>query len=104
MNKTTQLIGAGLIAAVMSGCSSSDYKPTAGLPVDQLFAEACSGCHGKDGEGKFGFLLAVAGTETATPEIISKIRQGGHLMPAFPQISESEATAIAVYLINPATQ
>jgi mono/diheme cytochrome c family protein len=98
MFKTTRLIGAGLIAAALSGCSSSDYKPTAGLPADQLFAEACAGCHGDLGEGKLGFILAVAGTETSTPEIVTKIRQGGHLMPAFPQISESEATAIATFL------
>jgi mono/diheme cytochrome c family protein len=98
MTKTTQLIGAGLIATALSGCGSSDYKPTAGMPVDQLFAEACSSCHGDNGEGKLGFILSVAGTEVSTPEIVTKIRQGGHVMPDFPNISEEEATALAAYL------
>jgi mono/diheme cytochrome c family protein len=99
MYKTTRFIGACLIAAGLSGCSgSSDYKPSAGMPAEQLFAEACAGCHGDTGEGKFGFLLAVAGSDAADAEIVTKIREGGHVMPAFPLISEEEAAAIAGYL------
>lgn len=98
MYKTTRFIAACLFAAGLSGCSSSDYTPTAGAAADQLFAEACAGCHGDNGEGKFGFLLAVAGSDESAEDIATKIRNGGHVMPAFPQISEEQASAIAGYL------
>jgi mono/diheme cytochrome c family protein len=98
---TIRFIGACLILAGLSGCSgTSDYKPSAGLPTDQLFAEACASCHGDKGEGKFGFLLAVAGSEAADEEIVAKILEGGHMMPAFPHISAEQAAAIAGYLKN----
>ncbi len=98
MYKTTRFIIACLFAVGLGGCSSSDYTPTPGAAADQLFAEACAGCHGDNGEGKFGFLLAVAGSEESTETIVDKIRNGGHLMPAFPQLSEEQASAIAGYL------
>lgn len=101
MYKTTRFICASLMAAALSGCGgSNDYKPNAGMPVEQLFAEACAGCHGDNGEGKFGFLLTLAGSDTADEEFVTKIREGGVLMPAFPQISEDEAAAITGYLKN----
>ncbi len=98
MYKTTRFIAACLTVAALGGCSSSDYTPTTGAAADQLFAEACSGCHGDNGAGKFGFLLAIAGSEESTETIVDKIRNGGHLMPAFPQLSEEQASAIAGYL------
>jgi len=99
MYKTTRLLGAGLLAAALTGCSGSrDFTPTEGMAPDQVFAQACASCHGEAGEGKFGFLLAVAGTETGVEEIVAKIRSGGHVMPAFPNIDENTATAIAAYL------
>ena len=98
MYKTTRFITAGLIAAGLSGCGSSDYAPSADATAEQLFSEACAGCHGNGGEGKFGFLLAVAGSDESAETIVAKIRQGGHLMPAFPQINDEQASAIAGYL------
>jgi mono/diheme cytochrome c family protein len=98
MIKTTHIIGACLLAAGLSGCSDSDFKPAEGMPVDQLFAQTCSGCHGDKGEGKFGFLLSIAGSDLSSEEIVQKIRQGGHIMPAFPNIGEKEATAVAEYV------
>jgi cytochrome c551 len=99
MNKTTRLYAICLIAAGLSACSgSNDYKPTAGMPVEQLFAEACADCHGENGEGKFGFLLSIAGSDESAEEIVTKIHTGGHVMPAFPNIEENEAVAIAEFI------
>ena len=98
MLKTTHIIGVCLLAAGLSGCSDRDFKPAEGMPADQLFAQACASCHGDKGEGKFGFLLSVAGSELSTGEIVQKIRQGGHVMPAFPNISDAEALAVAEYI------
>lgn len=99
MTKTTRLIGACMIGAGLSGCGgSSDYKPSAGMPAEQLFAEACASCHGEKGEGKFGFLLSVAGCDETAEEIVTKIHTGGYVMPAFPNIGESEALAVAEFI------
>jgi cytochrome c553 len=98
MVKTTRIIAACLVAGSLSGCSDSDFKPAENMPVNELFAEACAGCHGDQGAGKFGFLLTLAGSDLPTEEIVEKVRQGGHVMPAFPNISETEATAIAGYI------
>jgi mono/diheme cytochrome c family protein len=101
MFKTIRFIGAGLMAAALSACGgNNDYKPSTGMPVEQLFAEACAGCHGDKGEGKFGFLLAIAGSDKADEELVTSIREGGVIMPAFSQISEDEAAAIVGYLKN----
>jgi mono/diheme cytochrome c family protein len=98
MFKTTQFIGACLVAASLSGCSDSDFKPAEGMPANQLFAEACASCHGDNGQGKFGMLLKLAGSDLSSEEMVQKIRQGGHVMPAFPNISEEEALAIASFI------
>jgi mono/diheme cytochrome c family protein len=101
MYKTTRFIGTCLITAGLTACGGdSDFKPAAGMAPEQLFSEACANCHGEEGGGKFGFLLSVAGSDTSVDDIVSKIREGGTIMPAFPEIDESEATAVANYLKN----
>lgn len=98
MYKTTRLISACLIATSLYGCSGGDFKPTADMSAEQIFAEACAGCHGDNGEGKFGFLLSIAGSRTPDEEITEKILHGGHFMPAFRNLSASDANALAAFL------
>lgn len=99
MGKTTHIIATGLLAAGLGGCSGSrDFTPTQGMAPEALFTQACSGCHGENGGGKLGFLLSIAGTETAVEEMVNKIQNGGHIMPAFPNISEADARAVAEYI------
>lgn len=100
MYKTTQIIGVCLLAAGLSACSASRYKPADGSTPEQIFSEACASCHGDKGQGKFGFLLSVAGSETPAEEIVDKIRNGGRVMPAFPGIDENAASAMAGYIKN----
>jgi mono/diheme cytochrome c family protein len=99
MHKTTTIMGACLLAASLAGCSgSNDFKPTEGMGASELFKQACSTCHGENGNGKFGFLLKIADSEAPLQEIVDKIHNGGHVMPAFPNISEADALAVAGYL------
>jgi len=98
MDKTTSIMGACLLAASLSGCSSKDFKPAEGMGANELFAQACTACHGENGSGKFGFLLKVAGSKTPLQGMADKIRNGGYVMPAFPNISEADALAVAGYL------
>jgi len=98
MDKTTSIMGACLLAASLSGCSSKDFTPSEGMGASEISAQACTACHGEGGNGKFGFLLKIAGSQTPLQEMADKIRNGGYVMPAFPNISEADALAIAGFL------
>jgi mono/diheme cytochrome c family protein len=99
MKKTTYLAGTALLSLALSGCSgSNDFKPTAGMDSMVIYTNACASCHGDSGQGKFGFLLKLSGTDAATEAITEKITKGGHLMPAFPNISQQEAEGLAAYI------
>ncbi|MES9940394.1 MAG: cytochrome c [Candidatus Thiodiazotropha sp. 6PLUC2] len=99
MKKTIYITGITLLALTLTGCSdSNDFKPVAGMDGMDIYANACSSCHGSNGQGKFGFLLKLAGTDDSSEEISEKIINGGHIMPAFPNISQQEAEKVAAYL------
>ena len=99
MNRTTYLAGASLLALALTGCSdTNDFKPVTGMDGMDIYANACASCHGDGGSGKFGILLKLAGTEASSEAIAEKIIKGGHLMPAFPNITQQEAKGIAAYI------
>ncbi|MEJ2621046.1 MAG: cytochrome c [Candidatus Thiodiazotropha sp.] len=99
MKKTTNLLSITLLALTLSGCSgSNDFKPAAGMDGLDIYANACTSCHGDGGQGKFGFLLKLAGTDESPKEITEKIINGGKLMPAFPNINQQQAEQVADYL------
>ncbi|MEW8425275.1 MAG: cytochrome c [Candidatus Thiodiazotropha sp.] len=99
MNKTTYAAGICLLGSLITGCSdSNDFKPVAGMGAMDIYANACSSCHGENGSGKFGLLLKLAGSEATRDEIVDKIRNGGHIMPAFPNIDTEDAGLVASYL------
>ncbi|ABK43611.1 cytochrome c, class I [Magnetococcus marinus MC-1] len=91
----------GVLAAcvLLSGCGgSNDYSPAAGTSPDKIYAEACAGCHGDKGAGKMGFLLKVAGSDAEPAAMAAHIKEGGMVMPAFPNIGDADRMAIALYL------
>jgi mono/diheme cytochrome c family protein len=99
MIKTTYLSGVSLLALILSGCSgSNDFEPAAGMDGLDIYANACASCHGESGQGKFGFLLKLAGTDVNPEDISAKIINGGKLMPAFPNINQQQAEQVAAYL------
>ncbi len=99
MTKMTRLFALSILAAALSGCGGpSDYKPTAGMTAADIFADACQACHGENGAGKFGFLLKIAGSETSAEEIATLLKDGGHIMPSFPNMSEEEHLTMAAYI------
>ncbi len=94
-----KLLASAGLAVLLTGCGgSNDYTPAAGADAATIFAGACASCHGDGGGGKFGFLLKVAGTDEPTEEIAAHIAGGGPVMPAFPNIAESDRMALAAYL------
>jgi mono/diheme cytochrome c family protein len=99
MDKTTYLAGICLSASLLTGCSdSNDFTPASGMDGMDIYAKACANCHGENGSGKFGFLLKLEGSEDSAEEIVNKIRNGGHIMPAFPNINTQQAELVATYL------
>lgn len=99
MTKTTKIITIAALAAMLTGCGgNNEYTPVKGAGAEAIFAEACAACHGDKGAGKFGLLLAVAGSDDSVDEIARHIGEGGPVMPAFPNISEPDRMALAGYL------
>lgn len=96
MTKSLMVISAALL---LSGCGGdNNYTPVAGATPAQIYADTCAGCHGAAGEGKFGGLLKLAGTDQAATDLGAKIRAGGPVMPAFVNIGEAEAVAVGAYI------
>jgi len=94
--KTIPLIAA---LGLLSGCGGPDeYTPVAGMSGTDIFTVACQSCHGEAGQGKFGFLLKIAGDAHSVAEIADKVRDGGFVMPSFPNIGDKERQALAEYI------
>ncbi|MEW8505936.1 MAG: cytochrome c [Candidatus Thiodiazotropha sp.] len=99
MKKTTYVAGICLLASLVAGCSdSNEFKPLAGMDALDIYANACASCHGENGSGKFGVMLKLAGSNASLDEIVGKIRNGGHIMPAFPNIDTDQAKLVAGYI------
>lgn len=62
----------------------------------------CASCHGADLEGQHSIYPALTGIEEnrTKAEVLTIIRQGGGMMPAFPNLSEEEEDAIISFLYN----
>ncbi len=89
------------VVVLLSGCGgNNEYAPATGASAVQIYAEACAGCHGAQGEGKFGVLLKLAGTSNTAAELGAKIRGGGPVMPAFVNISETDAVAVGSHILG----
>jgi mono/diheme cytochrome c family protein len=99
MNKKLSLSLSLLAAGLLTGCGGPDeYTPAEGLGGADIYAAACQNCHGEGGKGKFGFLLKIAGTDHEAEEIANKVRDGGFIMPSFPNIGDKERQALAEYI------
>ncbi len=93
-------IWVALAAMSLTACGDNDYTPAANVGAKTIFTEACASCHGDAGVGKFGILLKLAGSEQPYPvsEVVTKVIKGGHIMPAFPNIDQKDAEALAGYI------
>lgn len=99
MKRLTSTLPAVIMLGLLSGCGGPDeYKPEAGMSGEAIFAAACQACHGEAGQGKFGFLLKIAGDEHSVSEIADKVHEGGFIMPSFPNIGDKERQALAEYI------
>jgi mono/diheme cytochrome c family protein len=108
------LVVAGILC-VIPGCASTGKlaKEEADYPKEKvnargLFLENCATCHGKDGNAKtfHGWLVGAQDLtdrefqlETTDEQIITAIKKGPMMMPAFGQkLSQAEIEALAAYV------
>jgi mono/diheme cytochrome c family protein len=98
MKPFTKILALPLLAAALTGCGSNEYTPAITSSPEKIYIEACQSCHGERGEGKFGVLLSIAGTDASIEKISTHIVEGGPVMPAFPNISQPQALLVAAWI------
>ena len=99
MSKTTRLFAIAGITAFLGGCGGpSDFTPTEGMTAAEIYTNACEVCHGIDAAGKFGFLFKIAGSDHSAEEMAAAIKDGGTIMPSFPNLSEEQRMMMAGYI------
>jgi len=65
----------------------------------QVYAGNCIGCHGPDGNGPVAKLAGARMLER-TGMVIQKIITGGHMMPPFSNLTNTQVAAVATYVRN----
>ena len=75
---------------------TSDYKPITDEPA-RIFREACSGCHGENGQGK-GLYPDLLGEQFKSDEIRDLIVNGSFLMPAYKHIKSDTLDSLIEYV------
>ena len=99
MTKTPRFFALAGATALLGGCGGpSDFTPTEGMTAAEIYGSACASCHGQDGAGKFGFLFKIAGSESSAEEMAEAIKEGGKIMPSFPNLSDEQRMMMAGYI------
>ncbi|MEN8167484.1 MAG: cytochrome c [Pseudomonadota bacterium] len=99
MTKMPQIATITALTALLSGCGGpSDFSPAEGMSAANIYASACQSCHGENGAGKFGFLFKIAGSESSPEEMATALKEGGSIMPSFPNLSDKQRTMMAAYV------
>ena len=82
-------------AAAATAASPSSTPPASGGPGAALYAANCSGCHGDHGQG----LIGPSQQADAFPGLVAgMIVRGGLQMPAFPQFTSAQVTAVSIFV------
>ncbi|KAB7770205.1 cytochrome C [Xanthomonas maliensis] len=86
-----------LLGTALATTAWAKDDPAAGA---QLYATNCTACHGADRAGVAGAFPALTdvGQRLNAAQIKGKIRNGGGLMPPFPQLSQQDVDNIASFL------
>lgn len=79
------------------GQQRSAYFPKTDDPA-VIYGEACSGCHGKNGEGEGLIYPALDEEEFTAKEVRQKITEGALFMPAFTHIHKDTLDSLVNYV------
>lgn len=83
--------------------ATSFTVPAAGQEAEPIngqttFAETCGGCHGAGGEGGYGPPLTANAFVADAAAFVSRILNGGELMPRFAHLTDDEIAAIVNFV------
>ncbi|WP_369937323.1 c-type cytochrome [Xanthomonas tesorieronis] len=95
--KTILTAAVFLFGATLATTAWPKDDPAAGA---RLYATNCAACHGADRAGVAGTFPALTdvGKRLDAAQVKQKIRNGGGLMPPFPQLSQQDVDDIASFL------
>ncbi len=78
--------------SLLAGCSKpNDYTPAEGMTGEAIFKATCAECHSVDEKGYYFELASDA-------DIGKKVREGGMMMPSFPNISGDALKSVEAYV------
>lgn len=63
-----------------------------------LYLRECAGCHGENLAGNPPSMPALAGTKKTRDEVTAIVRAGAGRMPSFPNLSQTDVSAIAQFI------
>jgi mono/diheme cytochrome c family protein len=88
------------VSLVLTACGKDSHGHPDSLSGKELFKLHCAGCHQPSGKGSFiTGVPANKNTKLSTIQIYHKIKgRGSDKMPAFPKMSDAEASKIASYV------
>jgi mono/diheme cytochrome c family protein len=86
------------LSLLLTGCGGKeDYSAPEDTSAETMFQQACAHCHGEAGAGKFGFLLGLRESRIPADNVARMIANGRGIMPAFPELSETQRQRLAEY-------
>jgi len=87
--------------AVLSGCAGSkDYAPAAGTSGQEIFSQACVGCHGAISDTELTTFWEISAENANAAYVVEKIGKGSMTMPSFPKINGAELEAITAFVLE----
>jgi len=92
------LIGLPLMLLLLTACLRTDeYSPAANATGEDVFNNACIGCH-QPKEGGHYFELDSGMANVAA--ISARVSKGGFIMPAFPNIKDELMHSLSEYVLT----
>lgn len=92
------------VSLLLIGCGRGgfdDFTAPESTSVSQIFENACSECHGDNGDGMlFGLFFKLEPAGKTTEELAAKILSGGEGMPAFLNLSKNQRLELAEYILE----
>lgn len=87
--------------AFLSGCAGSkNYEPAPGTSGQEIFSQACVGCHGAISETELTTFWEISAEKANAAYVAEKIGKGSLTMPSFPKIKGAELEAITTFVLE----
>jgi cytochrome c551 len=86
-----------MAALALAGCSKTNpYSPAAGASGEDIFKAACIECHKIEN----GRIFELSSDKANAAAIAGKVKGGGLMMPAFPNMKPDELASVGQYVLD----